>query len=134
MKRLTKVLAAGAVLALVGGAGAQAQESLKVGVLVPTTGSEATYGQDMYNAAAIARDEINAHGGVLGKKIELIVGDDGCDPQQAVNAAAKIVSQKVAVVVGGYCSGATVPTLKVPSSSPQPIRRRSFPPIRAMPS
>jgi branched-chain amino acid transport system substrate-binding protein len=113
MRPLTKVLAFGALLALVGGAGAQAQNTLKVGVLVPTTGAEATYGQDMFNAAAIARDEINAHGGVLGKKIQLIVGDDACDPQQAVNASAKLVSQKVVAVVGGYCSGATVPTLKI---------------------
>jgi branched-chain amino acid transport system substrate-binding protein len=113
MKQLTKVLAFGALLALVGSAEAQAQGTLKVGVQVPTTGAEATYGQDMFNAAAIARDEINAHGGVLGKKIQLIVGDSACDPQQAVNAAAKLVSQKVVAVVGGYCSGATVPTLKI---------------------
>lgn len=113
MKHFTRVLAAGALLAMAGGASAQAQGTLKVGVEVPTTGSEATYGQDMYNAAAIARDEINAHGGVLGKKIQLIVGDDACDPQQAVNAASKLVSQKVVAVVGGYCSGATVPVLKI---------------------
>jgi branched-chain amino acid transport system substrate-binding protein len=113
MKRLTRVLAAGAILALAGGTGAHAQGTLKIGVQVPTTGSEATYGQDMFNAAAIARDEINAKGGVLGKKIELISGDSACDPQQAVNAASKLVSQKVVAVVGGYCSGATIPTLKI---------------------
>lgn len=113
MKRLTRVLAAGAILALAGGTAAHAQGTLKIGVQVPTTGSEATYGQDMFNAAAIARDEINAKGGVLGKKIELVSGDSACDPQQAVNAASKLVSQKVVGVVGGYCSGATIPTLKI---------------------
>lgn len=113
MKQLTAMLAAGALFALVGGTSAHAKGVLKIGVQVPTTGSEATYGQDMFNAAAIARDEINAHGGVLGMRIELIAGDGACDPQQAVNAAAKLVSQKVVAVVGGYCSGATVPTLKI---------------------
>lgn len=113
MRQITKVLAAGALLALVGGGAANAQNTLKIGVQVPTTGSSATDGLDMFHAAAIARDEINAHGGVLGKKIELISGDSACDPQQAVNAAAKLVSQKIVGVVGGYCSGATIPTLKI---------------------
>jgi branched-chain amino acid transport system substrate-binding protein len=43
----------------------------------------------------------------------MIVGDDGCDPQQAVNAATKLASSGIAGVVGGYCSGATIPTLKI---------------------
>ena len=113
MKVIAKLVAAGAACALMGIAGAHAQGTMKIGVQVPTTGSEATYGRDMFNAAQIAADEINAKGGILGKKIELISGDSACDPQQAVNAASKLVSQKVVAVVGGYCSGATQPTLKV---------------------
>ncbi|MDR9432539.1 MAG: branched-chain amino acid ABC transporter substrate-binding protein [Spiribacter sp.] len=83
-----------------------------IGVQVPTTGSEATYGQDMLNAAEIAAAEINAQGGVLGRDIELINGDSACDPQQSVNAAGSLVSRDVLGIVGGYCSGATLPTLK----------------------
>ena len=84
---------------------------VKIGVLVPTTGSEATYGQDMANAVQIAMDEINAAKG--GDTYSLVIGDDGCDPQQAVNAATKLASSGIAAVVGGYCSGATIPTLKI---------------------
>jgi branched-chain amino acid transport system substrate-binding protein len=86
---------------------------IKIGVLVPTTGSEATYGQDMANAVQIAIDEVNKAGGINGDQLSLVVGDDACDPQQAVNAATKLASSGIAGVVGGYCSGATLPTLKI---------------------
>lgn len=113
MRLFNKVVTAGASLALVIASGALAQDTINIGVQVPTTGSEATYGQDMANAVTIAQDEINAKGGVLGKKLTMTVGDTACDPQQSVNAAAKLVSQGVVAVVGGYCSGATLPTLKI---------------------
>ncbi|HKJ96002.1 MAG TPA: branched-chain amino acid ABC transporter substrate-binding protein [Gammaproteobacteria bacterium] len=113
MRKLLTTLASAAALGLVLSAPVQAKDTLTVGVQVPTTGSEATYGTDMYNAMKIAADEINAKGGVLGKKIELTTGDSACDPQQSVNAASKLASQDVVGVVGGYCSGATLPTLKI---------------------
>ncbi len=92
---------------------AAAQDSITIGVQVPTTGPEATYGNDMFNAVKIAAQEINEKGGLLGRQIELTAGDSACDPQQAVNAASKLASQDVVGVVGGYCSGATLPTLKI---------------------
>ncbi len=104
-------LALTAGLALFAG-GARAAD-LEVGIMVPTSGSEATYGKDMENAIRLAADQINEKGGVLGMKLATITQDDACDPQQAVNAASKLVSQGVAAVVGGYCSGATLPTLKI---------------------
>lgn len=104
---------AAAALVLAFATGARAQDTISIGVQVPTTGSEATYGKDMANAVAIAQDEINKKGGVLGKKLSMIIGDSACDPQQSVNAATKLVSQGVVGVVGGYCSGATLPTLKI---------------------
>jgi branched-chain amino acid transport system substrate-binding protein len=110
---ILKMTAAGAIFALVGSAAAMAQDTIKIGVMVPTTGSEATAGRDMANAVEIAVAEINKAGGVLGKKLSMIIGDAACDPQQAVNAASKLVSQGVLGVVGGYCSGATLPTLKI---------------------
>lgn len=86
---------------------------LKIGIMVPTTGSEATAGKDMENSIKLAVEEINKAGGVLGMKIVTITGDDGCDPQMASSAASKLVSSDVVGVVGGYCSGATLPTLKI---------------------
>ena len=112
MLKFTTVLTAGALLALALGTAAFA-EDIKIGVLVPTTGSEATYGQDMANSVQIAIDEINKAGGVNGNTLSMVVGDDGCDPQQAVNAATKLASSGIVGVVGGYCSGATIPTLKI---------------------
>ncbi len=93
--------------------GMAAAADIKVGVLVPTTGFQAANGKDMANAAQLAVDQINARGGELGDRIVLMVQDDACDPQQAVTAANKIVSQDVTGVIGGFCSGATLPTLKV---------------------
>lgn len=83
---------------------------LKIGIMVPTTGSEATAGKDMENAILLAVDEINKTGKM---KITTITGDDACDPQQATAAATKLVSADIDGVVGGYCSGATLPTLKI---------------------
>src|SRR5690606_19874194 len=71
------------------------------------------YGQDMANAVALAIDEINAAGGVLGKQLTSTVADDACDAQQSVNAASKLASSGVVGIVGGYCSGATLPTLQI---------------------
>lgn len=113
MRNFTKVTAFGAAFALMVSGAAIAQDKLLIGVQVPTTGSEATAGQDMANAVKIAQDEINAAGGVLGMQLEMVIGDSACDPQQSVNAASKLVSQNVVGVVGGYCSGATLPTLKI---------------------
>jgi len=113
MHIVMKPIMAGAVVALAMTSAALAQDTISIGVMVPTTGSEATYGQDMANAVQMAQEEINAGGGVLGKKLTMVVGDDACDPQQSVNAATKLVSQGVVAVVGGYCSGATLPTLKI---------------------
>ncbi len=112
MRNVMKI-AAGLAFAFAVGAPVLAQDTLTVGIMVPTTGSEATYGQDMANAVNLAIGEINAAGGVLGKQLASIVGDDGCDAQQAVNAASKLASSGVVGIVGGYCSGATVPTLKI---------------------
>ncbi|HCU51181.1 MAG TPA: branched-chain amino acid ABC transporter substrate-binding protein [Micromonosporaceae bacterium] len=86
---------------------------ISLGMPVPLTGDSAAIGPYMRNGAQMAIDEINEKGGVLGRKLKLVVEDDGCDPQTATAAANKLVSQKVVASVGGYCSGATLPTLPV---------------------
>jgi branched-chain amino acid transport system substrate-binding protein len=108
MHALAKIAVAGFAAMLMTGTALAAD--IKIGVLVPTTGGQATYGQDMANAVQLAMDELNKAGG---NTYSAIVGDDGCDPQQAVNAATKLAASGIAAVVGGYCSGATVPTLKI---------------------
>ncbi|MCL2805760.1 MAG: branched-chain amino acid ABC transporter substrate-binding protein [Treponema sp.] len=87
--------------------------NIKIGVLVPVSGSEAYFGNDMYNSFALAVDHVNAAGGVLGRMLELLPpADDGCDALMAAQAATMITSQNPHFVVGGYCSGATIPALQ----------------------
>jgi len=87
---------------------------VKLGMVVPISGSSAPTGAYMKNGAQLAVDEINKAGGVLkGRKLELIVEDEACDAQQAVASANKVVTAGVVVSVGGYCSGATLPTLPI---------------------
>ncbi|MFF7337746.1 branched-chain amino acid ABC transporter substrate-binding protein [Streptomyces sp. NPDC008163] len=89
------------------------QGPIVLGMAAPMSGTSADIGPYMKNGAQLAVDEINDKGGVLGRKLRLRVEDDACDPKTAVAAAAKLVTAKIAVSVGGYCSGATLPTLPV---------------------
>jgi branched-chain amino acid transport system substrate-binding protein len=57
--------------------------------------------------------DLNAAGGVLGEQVQLITVDDFCDPEQAVAAAKKLVSDGVIFVAGHYCSGASIPASEI---------------------
>jgi branched-chain amino acid transport system substrate-binding protein len=86
-----------------------AQESIKVGVIQPLTGAFAASGNYVANGAKIAADEINAKGGVLGKKIELVIEDNKSNPTEAAAVAEKlIVRDKVPVMMGAWGSGFTL--------------------------
>jgi len=88
---------------------AQAQDKqVTLGIELPLTGADADGALRIKNGALMAIDDINAKGGVLGKKLKLAVGDDGCDAQQAATVAADFVKQKAAVVVGHFCSSASI--------------------------
>jgi branched-chain amino acid transport system substrate-binding protein len=86
-------------------------DTIRIGVPVPLSGSSANAGTDILNGAKLAAEKINAAGGVLGKKIELIPEDDACDAQTAVQAAQKLIDAGVVAVAGGYCSSAALPEL-----------------------
>ncbi|RDV00020.1 branched-chain amino acid ABC transporter substrate-binding protein [Trinickia dinghuensis] len=90
-----------------------AQETIKIGVPVPLSGSYSTAGNDILNGAKLAADDINAKGGVLGKKIELVQEDDKCDADAAAGAAQALVDKGVVAVAGGYCSSAALPEMRV---------------------
>ena len=86
-----------------------AQETIKVGVIQPLTGAFAASGHYVANGARIAADEINAKGGVLGKKIELVIEDNKSNPTEAAAVAEKlIVRDKVPVMMGAWGSGFTL--------------------------
>ncbi len=73
------------VVAVMGGA-AEAQ-TIKIGVNEPLTGAFAASGTYVVNGAKIAADEINAKGGILGKKLELVIEDNKSNPTEAAAVA-----------------------------------------------
>lgn len=106
--RLTPVIAAlGVAAGLSFGAAAHAQ-TIKIGVVGPTTGAVTQYGDMVREGVDTAVERINAAGGVNGKKLETVVIDDGCEPKQGPNAANRVVNSKIGFVVGHVCSGATI--------------------------
>ena len=106
--RLTPVIAAlGVAAGLAFAAGAQAQ-TIKIGVVGPTTGAVTQYGDMVREGVDTAIERINAAGGVNGKKLETVVIDDGCEPKQGPVAANRVVNSKIGFVVGHVCSGATI--------------------------
>ena len=89
---------------------AEAAETVKVGVVSPITGPVPTYGESTVKGITFAMDEWNAKGGVLGKDIELVIEDGGCDADSAVNAGNKLIDQDgVNYIIGEVCSSATLP-------------------------
>jgi len=79
----------------------------------PMTGIYAWAGERYQRGAGLAVEDLNARGGVLGQRVELIVGDDFCDPDQAVALARKLASDGVVFVAGHWCSHASIPASKV---------------------
>ncbi len=94
------------------GAGAPTGGDILIGVPAPLSGSSASAGEDIVNGAQLSADAINAAGGVLGKQIKIVSQDDACTAQTGAQAAAKLVSQGVVAVAGGYCSTAAFPELQ----------------------
>lgn len=115
-KRLMRIsvslLCGAAVFGLFSGMGVAA-ETIKIGVAGAHSGDLASYGIPSMRAAQLVVDEVNAKGGVLGKKVEILAEDDACKPEVATNTATKLVSQKVDVVLGHICSGATKAALGI---------------------
>jgi branched-chain amino acid transport system substrate-binding protein len=88
-------------------------EPIRLGLLTPLSGSSSAIGPYMQNGAQLAVDEINADGGIDGRDLELVVEDEACDPRTATAGANKLVTEGIDISVGGYCSGATLPTMPI---------------------
>jgi branched-chain amino acid transport system substrate-binding protein len=107
MLSVVAALAIGAVGATVGLA--QSPAPVKIGVIQPLSGAVAASGNYVRMGAEIARDWANAKGGVLGRKIELVIEDNKSDPKEAASAAEKlIVRDKVPVLMGAWGSSMTL--------------------------
>lgn len=89
--------------------GAAESEVIKIGVIAPLTGDVAQYGVAVKEGVELKVEEINAAGGINGKKVELIISDSKGDAQEAVNIFKKMVSQdKVNLVIGEVISSASL--------------------------
>jgi branched-chain amino acid transport system substrate-binding protein len=110
-------LAFAAAAALLGCGGGDDDNTIPVAVVGPVTGQYASFGAQMKNGGEMAVADINAAGGVLGKQLDLKIGDDACDPKQAVAVANQMAGADVALVAGHYCSGSSIPASKVYAES-----------------
>jgi len=112
MKKVTTLgLALGFAVALAGAA--QAQDTIKMGMIGPITGPNAAFGAQLKNGVEQAVADINAAGGIMGKKITLSFSDDVSDPKQGVSVANKLSAEGVKYVVGPFNSGVTMPASEV---------------------
>jgi branched-chain amino acid transport system substrate-binding protein len=102
---LKTVYAAAAAVLFAGAAHAD----ITIATAGPMTGQYASFGAQMKAGAEMAVADINAAGGVLGQMLKLEIGDDACDPKQAVAVANQMVNKGVKLMAGHFCSGSSIP-------------------------
>jgi branched-chain amino acid transport system substrate-binding protein len=99
------------VAVLLAGA-ATAQEPIRIGLSTTMTGVAAVFGQHDKWGLELAISEINAAGGILGRKVEGITEDNRCNPAEGVKAATKLLNEtKVHALIGAMCSSVTLATM-----------------------
>ncbi|MEQ9642677.1 MAG: branched-chain amino acid ABC transporter substrate-binding protein [Alphaproteobacteria bacterium] len=111
MRKLTLGMLAATVGMTMGVSAAKAD--IAIAAAGPMTGQYATFGQQLKVGAEQAVADINAAGGVLGQKLVLSIGDDACDPKQAVAVANDMVGKGVVFMAGHFCSGSSIPASQV---------------------
>ena len=94
-----------------------ARAEILIAVAGPQTGQNIFRGEQIQHGAEMAVADINERGGVLGQRVELLIADDACDPEQAVAVAKKLVSDGVVFVAGHVCSHSSIPASKVYESA-----------------
>ena len=112
MRKVSTTLLAAVASITFGAFAAQAQD-IVIASAGPMTGQYAIFGEQLKRGAELAVENINAKGGVLGRKLKLEIGDDACDPKQAVAVANQLASKKVALVAGHFCSSSSIPASAV---------------------
>jgi len=108
---MKKQLLAGAALSVLMTGSAWAE--IVIAVAGPMTGSYATFGEQMKAGAEQAVADINEAGGINGEMLRLLIGDDACDPKQAVAVANQFAADGAVFVAGHFCSGSSIPASQV---------------------
>ncbi|HXI11238.1 MAG TPA: ABC transporter substrate-binding protein [Thermoanaerobaculia bacterium] len=113
-------------------------EDIPVGVYLSLTGSEATFGNETLEGIRMAADEINSRGGVLGKKLRLVVEDDQGKPEEAASVVTKMItSDRVLGMIGEnksacslaaapICQAARVPMVSPSSTNPEVTKKGDY--------
>ncbi len=96
---------------------AHGADTVKIGLMGPMTGSWASEGQEMKQVLDLLAEELNAKGGIAGKKVEVVTEDDGGDPRTAALAAQRLATQGVVAVIGTYGSAVTEATQNIYSEA-----------------
>lgn len=100
---------------------AYAQDVFKIGAPLPMTGAGAAFGEKFKKAYTMAIEEINAKGGINGKKLELVIDDTQAKPATAVTNAKKLItSDKVIALIGGWSSGVALAVAPVAQENKTP--------------
>lgn len=96
-------------------------EVIKIGGLAPLTGGLAIYGITASNASKLAFEEINAKGGILGKKVEFIVYDEKGDSTEAVTAYNRLVDDGIVALIGDITSKPTLAVAEIAAQDNMPM-------------
>ena len=113
-------LAAAVLVGLAIASPARAQ-SIVIGVSTPSTGPAAVASEWERWGIDLAVEEINGAGGVLGRKIEVMVLDNKCNPSEGVNVANKLVEAKVVAIIGSHCSSAHLAAMPIVKEAKVPM-------------
>ncbi len=118
MKLASRLLLTLVVLALA----LHAQDTIKVGEYASLTGKEASFGQQSHKGLTLAIEELNAAGGVLGKKLELITEDNQTKPGESATAVKKLISRdKVVALIGEVASGRSLEAAPIAQAAKIPM-------------
>lgn len=104
-----------------GGGGSAGGDTIKVGVDFELTGGVAAFGSSALEGAKLAVKEINDAGGVIGKKIELVIQDNASKPEEAARVAQKLASDKVSAIIGATISTDTLAVVPVAMEKKIPL-------------
>jgi branched-chain amino acid transport system substrate-binding protein len=85
--------------------GPETGEAIKIGVIVPVTGSVSVWGENTLHGIQLAAEQVNEAGGIAGERVELVVEDSKCEPEEAVRILRNFIDRRaIQVVLGNVCS------------------------------
>ena len=92
----------------------QEKTPIKIGALLPLSGPNAKYGEEIRQGIELAREELNSQGGINGRNVEVLYEDDQADPKTGVSAIQKLIDvEGVHVILGPWASGVALATAPI---------------------